>query len=76
MKCAGRVACTEDEKSIPNFGRKHEGKNHLEDLSIDGENIKIYSMELGWEGVDWIKEAQNTDQWRALVNTAMYLRVP
>jgi hypothetical protein len=29
-----------------------------------------------WDGVDWIELAQARDQWRALVNTVMKLRVP
>jgi hypothetical protein len=32
--------------------------------------------EIGWDGVDWIELAQDRDQWRALVNTVMNLRVP
>jgi hypothetical protein len=32
--------------------------------------------ELGLDGVDWIDVAQDRDQWRALVNTVMNLRVP
>jgi len=28
------------------------------------------------EGVDWIHPAQNSDQWQAVVNTVMNLRVP
>jgi hypothetical protein len=32
--------------------------------------------EKGWGGMDWIDMAQDRDQWRALVNTAMNLRVP
>jgi hypothetical protein len=32
-------------------------------------------MEIEWEGVDWIHVAQDTDQWRAVVNTVMNLRV-
>jgi hypothetical protein len=28
-----------------------------------------------WDGMDWIDLAQDRDQWRALVNTAMNLRV-
>jgi hypothetical protein len=31
--------------------------------------------ETGSEGVDWIHLAQDRDQWRALVNTVMNLRV-
>jgi hypothetical protein len=32
--------------------------------------------EIGWDGMDWINLAQDRDQWRALVNTVMKLRVP
>jgi hypothetical protein len=32
--------------------------------------------EIGWDGVNWIDLAQDRDQWRALVNTVMNLRVP
>jgi hypothetical protein len=31
--------------------------------------------EIGWGGIDWIDLAENGDQWRVLVNTAMNLRV-
>jgi hypothetical protein len=40
------------------------------------DNIKIDLGEIGWDGMDWIKMAQDRDQWRALVNTVMNLRVP
>jgi hypothetical protein len=40
------------------------------------DNIKIDLRETGWDGVDWIDLAQDRDQWRALVNTVMNLRVP
>jgi hypothetical protein len=36
------------------------------------DNIK---MEIGWDGVDWIELVQDRDQWRALVNTVLNLRV-
>jgi hypothetical protein len=32
--------------------------------------------EIGWDGVDWVHLAQDKDQWRALVNTVMNVRVP
>jgi hypothetical protein len=32
--------------------------------------------EIGWDGMDWINLAQDREQWRALVNTVMNLRVP
>jgi hypothetical protein len=39
-------------------------------------NIKMDLREIGWDGMDWIDVAQNRDQWRALLNTVMNLRVP
>jgi hypothetical protein len=32
--------------------------------------------EIGWGGMDWTHLAEDTDQWRAPVNTIMNLRVP
>jgi hypothetical protein len=32
--------------------------------------------EIGWDEVDWMDMAQDRDQWRALVNTALNLLVP
>jgi hypothetical protein len=32
--------------------------------------------ETGWDGADWMDMAQDREQWRALVNTVLNLRVP
>jgi hypothetical protein len=39
------------------------------------DNIKMDLREIGWDGRDWIHMAQDRDQWRALVNAVMNLRV-
>jgi hypothetical protein len=52
---------------------------HWEDQDVRRrwvENIKMDFRETEWDGVDWIDMAQYGDQWRALVNTVLYLRVP
>jgi hypothetical protein len=40
------------------------------------DNIKMDLVEMGRDGGDWIELAQDRDQWRALVNTVVNLRVP
>jgi hypothetical protein len=48
----------------------------LENLDVDINNIKMDLKELGWQIVDWIYLAQDTDKWRAFLNRVMNLRVP
>jgi hypothetical protein len=38
--------------------------------------IKMDFREIGWDAMEWIHLAQYRDQWRALVNTVMNIRVP
>jgi hypothetical protein len=40
------------------------------------DNIRMDLREIGWEGVDWVHLDQERDQWRAVVNTVMNLRIP
>jgi hypothetical protein len=56
---------------------KPEGKRKLgrpRRMWVD--NVKMDLRETGGDGVDWIDMAQDRDQWRALVNTVLNLRVP
>jgi hypothetical protein len=55
---------------------KPEGKRPLRRLRhrwVD--NIKMDLREIGWVGVDCIDMAQDRDEWRAVVNTVLNLRV-
>jgi hypothetical protein len=40
------------------------------------DSIRMDLVEVGWGDVDWIGLAQDTDRWRALVNSVLNLRVP
>jgi hypothetical protein len=39
-------------------------------------SVKMDLREIGRDGMDWLDLAQDTDQWRALVNTVMNFRGP
>jgi hypothetical protein len=52
------------------------GRDHFVDLGIDGRIILNWIVEKRWKGGDWIHLAQDGDRCRALVNTAMNVRVP
>jgi hypothetical protein len=51
------------------------GRDHLEDLGVDGKIILEWILGKYdgkfWSGYSWLR-----DQWRAVVNTVMNLRVP
>jgi hypothetical protein len=56
--------------------RKPKGRDHAEDMRTWEDNIKMDLRKMGWEGVEWMHLAQNTDQWRALVKTVINFWVP
>ena len=58
------------------WGNQRE-RDHLGDQGVDGRIILRWIFRK-WDvgGVDWIKLAQGTDRWQALVNAIMNLRVP
>jgi hypothetical protein len=52
-------------------------RDFLEDVGRRWEdNIRMDLREIGWEGMNWMHLAQDREQWRAVVNTVMNLRVP
>jgi hypothetical protein len=52
-------------------------RTHSEDLGIDGRIIlERILREIDWKYVNWIRLAQDRDQWRALVYTIINLRFP
>jgi hypothetical protein len=78
MGWAGHVARMVEIKNADNIlVGKPEGKRELGEFKRTWrDNIKMDVREIGWEGVNWINLAQDRDQWRAVMNTALKLRVP
>jgi hypothetical protein len=40
------------------------------------DNIKMDLRDIGCDGMDWVDVAQDRNQWMAIVNTVMSLRIP
>jgi hypothetical protein len=56
---------------------KGEGQKPLGRLGLKWEdNIEMDLREIGWGDMDCIRQAQDRNQFRAFVNTAMNFRVP
>jgi hypothetical protein len=78
MRWAGHVACMgEGRGAYRSLVGRSEGRRPLGRPSRRWKDyIKMHLKEVGWEGMDWIDMAQDTDRWRALVNAVMNLGVP
>jgi hypothetical protein len=78
MRWAGHVARMGEGRGVyrVSVGRP-EGKRPLGRHRHRWEdNIKVDLREIGIDGANWLRLAQNRVQWRAFVNTVMNLRVP
>jgi hypothetical protein len=77
MRWAGYVArLGEKRNEYRILVREPEGKRPLERSRCGWvDNIKMNLIEIRWDGVDCIHMAQDKDQWRALVNRVLNLRV-
>jgi hypothetical protein len=52
------------------------GRDQLKDLGVDERKILEWLLkEIGSKCVEWIRLAQDSDQWRTPVNTVMNVRV-
>jgi hypothetical protein len=77
IRLAGHVALTGEMRNVyKSLNGKHEGKRPLGRPRHRCEDIKMDLTEIGCGGVDWFHLAQDRDQWRALMNTVINLRVP
>jgi hypothetical protein len=77
MRWAGHVACMGEGIGVYSVlvGRPV-GKGPLERPRRKWENnIKMDLREIGIDGANWVRLAQDRVQWRAFANTVMNLRV-
>jgi hypothetical protein len=77
MRWAGHIAQMREKRNAHRIlVGKPEGKRPLGRPRCKWEdNIRMDLREIRWSGMNWIVLAQDRDQWRALVNTVMNLRV-
>jgi hypothetical protein len=77
IRKAGQVARMREMRNSYNvLTGKPERKRPLGRPRHRWEDIRMDLREIGSEIVDWIRQAQERDQWRPLINTVMNLWVP
>jgi hypothetical protein len=77
MRFTGHVARIDETRNACNnsVGKSERNKPLGKPQSRLEDNIKMDLKEIGWKVLDWVHVAQARDQWRALVNTVINLRV-
>jgi hypothetical protein len=65
----------EQEKHTKFWSEILKRRDHLGDIGVDG-NIEMDNGGTGCDDVNWIRQSQYRDRWRALVKTVRNLRVP
>jgi hypothetical protein len=77
MRWAGRVERVGEERKVYKLLMgKPEGKRPLGRPRRRWEDgVRMDLREIGLEDVDWIRLAQDRDQWRAVVSAVMNIRV-
>jgi hypothetical protein len=64
-------------KGVENLVGKPEGRRRLgRSRRMWKDNIKTELRERGWKAVDWNRLSQDRENWLALGNTVVNLRVP
>jgi hypothetical protein len=78
IRWAGHVAQTGEKRNVYRIlvGKPERKRPLGRPRSRWVDSIKMDLREIGWDGMDWIKLAQDRDQSMAVVNKVMNLRVP